>query len=479
MSNHAQNLINDLEKSQTKDEILIEVMRRYREVLDTFTPLRDLHELRVFLVDFNEASREIRSSLYYTDSCMIVLEPVPIIILNAAFILDLETAFRSFDLSESLLSSQYLRSDEDLYSLVRRIRLNGRIRPNPSAYLTRLRELERQEGIHDRGYIIETLAMIALFFICHEIGHKLGGSGSSNYSTFLKIDAKLEDKVANAVIKLCRHTDEFVKYKFGLSGFERVVDKSSEIREQERKLSKEIEVSLIDRHKKWFDDEAGADKWATELLTGYLTETDQRDSFLADQYRYVAVKGLFVTALYTWYRDLLTFGEKMGFQRAPDGKTLSIEMMNNRETYIKAASLFGEDHRFTLLRAVLAIEAIIRSGSDFFDRQDDSKTIWWSRKDADRDRSPNDTRKWWQKIFVWWSGQKSDNQEVVREWWLKESLQRYSLLSIMMDTAVKIAHLGCSTGWILEVDRIRGSEQIFMMEFEPIDKAVHRLRRVK
>jgi len=46
-----------------------------------------------------------------------------------------------------------------------------------------------------------------------------------------------------------------------------------------------------------------------------------------------------------------------------------------------------------------------------------------------------------------------------------------------MDTAVKIAYTGCSTAWMLDVDRARGTPQRFLMTFESIGSAVARLQQ--
>ncbi|MDQ3258828.1 MAG: hypothetical protein M3R15_34005, partial [Acidobacteriota bacterium] len=467
----ANQLLTELEALQTEDEVLTEVATRCHQVLVEFAPVRALSELRVFVVDFTAASEALRGSVYLTDSLKAILAP-PAIVVDAAFLLELEAAFRSFDLSESLLGSQYLRSDGDLFGLVKRIR------HDPAGYLVRLRNLGRQENKRDRTYVVETMTMVLLFFLSHELGHLLDAVSARNYATFLNPDASLEERVANAVIKLCRHADEFAKYKFDLPGAQQVVEETGEIRQRERELAEQIETLKLN-HTKWFGDEVSADKHATEMLTGYLADIARRNPYLADQYRYVAVKGLFTAALYTWYRDLLVFGEKMGMDSVPDSRTLMLRMTQQRETYIRAASLFGDIHRFTLLRAALATEAIIRSGSDFFDRQDDKKTIWWSRERADHAAVQGDTRKWWQKIFVWRPDQAGADQELLRDWWLKESLQRYCLLCILMDTAVKMAYMGCATSWMLEVDRTRHTPQLFMMEFESVGMAVNRLRRLQ
>lgn len=461
-------LIRELAELETRDEVISEVAARCREVLGGLDAVRGIPGFRLFVADFGAASEAVRSSVFRTDSCKAVLTP-PTVVVDAAFLLELETAFRSFDLSESLLDSQYLRGDQDLFGLVKRIR------SDPAAYLARLRRLARVEHERDRAYVVETLTMVALFFVSHEIGHLQDAVDERSYTTFLDPGAPLETRVANAVVKLCRHAGEFHRHGFGLPGFEPVVEDTSEIRQRERELAGEIEVLKLN-HTKWFEDETSADRRGEEILTGYLAQVARRDPLLANQYRYVAVKGLFVAALYSWYRDLLAFGEKMGMDGAPDSRSLVLRMTHERETYVRAASMFGDVHRFTLLRAVLASEAILRGWTDFFDRPEEERTIWWSKERAEQGAGRG--RKWWERIFVWRPDPEEQDREVLQEWWEKESLQRYYLLCILIDTPNKIANMGCATGWMLEIDRRRGTPQLFMMTFYPVNAAVDRLREL-
>jgi len=97
----------------------------------------------------------------------------------------------------------------------------------------------------------------------------------------------------------------------------------------------------------------------------------------------------------------------------------------------------------------------MRARSDYFDRDD--RTIWWTKPEQDGEP-------WWRR-------------PVDETWWEKEALQRYWLLAILMDTAVKIAYTGCSTAWMLDVDRARGTPQRFLMTFESIGSAVARLQQ--
>jgi hypothetical protein len=60
----------------------------------------------------------------------------------------------------------------------------------------------------------------------------------------------------------------------------------------------------------------------------------------------------------------------------------------------------------------------------------------------------------------------------------RECSQREVLLRIHVDTAVKVANLGAATGWMTEIDAARGTPQLFMMMFESIAQSVARLRRL-
>jgi hypothetical protein len=125
--------------------------------------------------------------------------------------------------------------------------------------------------------------------------------------------------------------------------------------------------------------------------------------------------------------------------------------------YIQAASLFGEHHRFTLLRGALLLEAVLKARTGFNARPEDFRTMWVDVDVATLGRDP----------------------AARREWWLAESVQRYTLLCILMDNASKLAHIGCSTGWLRHMDAKRGAPQILMISFEPINAAVQRLRQLR
>jgi hypothetical protein len=298
--------------------------------------------------------------------------------------------------------------------------------------------------------------MVALFFIGHEVGHFLHGHPTAQFATFVDPRAPLESRVEQAVVKLCRHVDEFTPTQFQLPGFQQVGDRQGSVRQVEQQLRarNEQRVALQER---FFANEADADRWANQAVIAHLAALGQADPIGADLELYVLACGVFVAALYVWYKDLDLFCRKIGIREIVDIRDLDLTMMESRERYIHAAALFGEQHRFTLLRAALALEAIIRARTDWFDRSPDRRSIWAGHTEQDRAKDPT----------------------LRREYLVAESLQRYFLLCACMDTAIKLATIGCATGWILEADRQRGTGQIFVMQFMGIDHAVNRVRQFR
>jgi hypothetical protein len=249
--------------------------------------------------------------------------------------------------------------------------------------------------------------------------------------------------------------DEFTPTQFGLPGFAMAADATSDVRRVAKEY-RELDKRRFGMQEAFFANEVQADEWANRIIIEHLETLAVDDPIEAEHSLYYLARGIFVAALYTWYRDLEVFGRKLGIEPMSDLHQLSLAMAQGRQQYIHAASLFGERHRFTLLRAALALEAILRA-----------RTKWFELPEAERSiRCEHDAR----AIAA--------DPALRREWWLAESLQRYFLLCISMDTAVKMANVGCATGWMLDADGRRGSPQILLMNFESINEAVALLRQM-
>lgn len=439
----------ELQAYTVTDAVLADVLERAWSAIAQFEAAASLDELHLVILNPKVASPALMTSHYFTTSCQ-ALRAEMLIVVNEQFLLELETAIRSFAQAESLFGIPYLKSDPQLFGLVRRIQMD------PGRYLERLRRSTQRAGADPQAeeLIRRELAMVTLFFLGHELGHLIGRHESGQFSTFVDPDAPLDDRLEEAVVKLCRHVDEFAPTQFGLPGFEQAAAAGTDVRRVAEAFRAQDETRY-QHQEAFFANEADADKWANDVVVDHLAALSKGDSTEARHSLYLLARGLFVAALYTWYRDLDLFGRKLGAGSIDDAQDLTIAMSRSREQYVHAASLFGENHRFTLLRAALALETILRAQTGWFDL-------------------PPETR----KIHVEVDDRTLAADAAARsEWWLSECLRRYFLLCICMDTAVKIAHVGCASGWIRGADRKRGSGQTLIMVFESIDQAVGRLRR--
>ena len=421
-----------------------------------------LEELEVLVLDPARASPELRQSPYFTGSCAALLVESAVVV-NVNFLAEIEAAIRAFATAGSLLAMPQLNSDPALFDLVRQIRpMPPRLArqvvsldPDPWPHLKRLRRLTTGYGAPTREGDTEEdlryeLALVVLFFLAHEVGHLLDGKDERSFGSFLNPKASLEHRVSNAVVKMTRHVDEFRNREHDLPGFDDFNNPDSEVRVSVTKMAAELgDVSA--RHEEWFADENSADEWANRLVDEYLASVAAEDSHEAARTIYLFSRGVFAAGLFSWYGDLLSFCNAIGTEGLPDARSLMFAMMQNRQNYIRAASLFGEIHRCTLLRAELAIANVIENRTDWLEHTN------WTRTTLDS------------------AGPAQDTSLAREKWWLEECVLRWCLLGAVVDTAVKLAYLGASTS-SLEQKR-GGSLPIIMMTFDSIDKAVTRLSR--
>jgi len=425
----------ELREYKTEDHLLQEMLAAVWNIVEQSEIAAEL-EFELLVGNLAQASPILQKSHYATSSCMALLNE-HLLIVDEGFLIEMETAVRSFEIAEPLEGCPYVRSDEDLF------RLTDRISADPYKSLVRMRKMTSHAPEKEQA-ISNTVTLTYLFFIGHELGHLLGGHDAANFTEFIEAGSPLEHQLANAVVKLRRHAEEFEDFGFDLPGFKPALTKGNEVEQTSAALQKQIERLHLN-HTTWFQNEVNADAIGTQIVLEHLSALGSDDA--ANTYMYRIVRGVFAVALYSWYRDLRKFCRGLGIGWLSNAQSLTLAMCENREHYIHAASLFGNVHRFTLLRAERLIEAVINARSNVFDEGQGEARLFGNK-------SPNDAFK------------------------LREAVSRYYLLCIMMDTAVKIAYLGASTAWILEADLRRGTEQVLLMNFEPVDRAMRRLKEL-
>lgn len=435
--------------AQDIDELITDVLSRVWVLLEESKTASGLRELNLGVVGIN-APKELRNSQYFTDNCKALLHE-NLIMVSEPFLLETEAVVRAFGQSGGIMGLPYLKSDDDISALV------ARISPNPKRYLKRARRQANRGTADGRSDINDTLMMVVLFFVSHEIGHLLDQKTGSSFTSFLDPKASLETCLANAVLKMCRHVEEFDAHYFGLPGFEKKGQHGLSVKKTIEKIKSRYET-IYANSTEWFNNEVTADETATSIIVEFLDTIAQRDEALASRYQYLMIRGVFAIALYSWHKDLLGFCRKIGVEHLESEAGLSNAMMIEPRYYVSAASLFGKDHRFTFLRAVLLMESLIRARSDFFDRPEKDRSIWFERGTG---------------LNV-----KPTNDESLGEWRLSESLLRYYLLCIHMDTPVKLANVCSIMGWVKQVDTKREQPQLRIIMFESIALSVDKLRKL-
>jgi hypothetical protein len=432
---------------QPADPVVQQVLEGVWQIIGASDAAGALDELHLAVINPETASEALRKSRYYTAAFQ-ARRDAALIIANERFIQELEGVVRSFRLADSLEGTPYVKGDGQLFGLVERVRRD------PRHHLKRLRRrAARHPGVEQET--VDELVMLLLFFIGHELGHLLAGHEAGQFGAFVDPAQPLEQRLEQAVVKLCRHVDEFTPTQFGLHGFEQVADQDSEVRKVAREYAARDPLGN-ERQRAFFDAESQADGWADRIVIEHLEGMAQDEPEEAERLLFLLARAVCAAALYTWYRDLAAFGAALGVP-VSSATDLTTTLMRGTQMYVRASSLFGESHRFTLLRGALSLEVILRARTDWFQRDPEIRSI----------RCPHDT------------AAIAASPQARRDWWLSQSLARYFLLCICMDTAVKIANYGAMAGWLTLKEKERGAPQLFLMQFEPINAAMERLAAMR
>lgn len=435
----------ELAPLESTDPIVQEVAKNVRAAVKDSGIEQEIPGLKVYFPDFSKSKSDATTLASYTEGCQSILPSI--IVVNARFLLDTEAAIRSFGLYDELLNVPYLRNDARMFGLVKCIREEG------NQWLYKLREFEQRKKSPQRNDVDE-LTLTILFFCAHEIGHLKDGVDGGQFVALLNPAKPFETRSATAAVKLRRHATEFEDYGFDLPGWKGAVDPQHEVFAVTEKLRLKIRKD-DEKNADWFKKEISADEAAVKFMIHYLKDqTAMR--------RWLLIRGLFGASLCAWYNDFLTFCERMSVPRMGPKPMLSFELMKNPEVYIRAASLFGDVHRCTILRSTLAIQEILNA-----DVNDGAKA---KADDTFLDRA----FALWNNLF----GEDKAEEDDSEQYWKAQSARRHLLLAIHMDTVVKLAYIGASMPWMKEKEDERGTEQVMIIQFESIDQSVNRLKRM-
>jgi len=428
---------------ESTDPVVQAVAKNVRAAVKDSGIEHEIPDLKIYFPDFSKAKAEATTLATYTKSCQSVLPSI--VVVNARFLLDTEAAIRSFGLYEDVLNTPYLRNDACMFGLIKRVREDG------NQWLYKLREFELGKKSPQRNEIDE-LSLTILFFCAHEIGHLKDGVDGGQFVALLNKAAPFENRSANAAVKVRRHATEFDSYGFDLPGWNGAIDPQHEVFAATEKLRLTVKED-DEKNADWFKKETSADNAAVKFMNEYLKDQ-------GPMRRWLLIRGLFAASLYAWYDDFLSFCEAMDVPRMGTKPMLSFELMKNPEIYIRAASLFGDVHRCTILRSTLAIQELLNADGN------DGPNVKANDNFLDR------VSTLWSNLF----GQDEAEKDESNQYWKAQSARRHLLLAIHMDTVVKLAYVGASMPWMKEKEEERGTPQLMMIEYETIDQSVNRLK---
>jgi len=399
--------------------------------------------VRLFVTDF--AALPTRLYNYRTDSCLAAHSPAgtPLIICSEAFLLESEIPIRAFESGKNLLSRE-----SELLQFIRTAK------NTPSIELQRLRSDKKLAAKSDQSaeHIGLHLRFALLFFASHELGHLASNTDFSHYKESERSTSP--DAVRSAVLRTCRQADQFNRYGFGLPGLESSINTGEEPRKVEEKYRREVSETY-DAMSMRFKAEEDADRFANDTMLKYLNSVGPPNSESALLEQHIAMETLFVMGIYRWYSSLIGFTDS-NCGPLNDSRELAICMMQDRERYVAASRVFGDVHPFIFLRTIQAMNTIARQRMHYYDGTEAERSIWPDRKKLE-----------------------TGGLTAVHEAWRSGDLQRLALLRILMDTPVKFSYTACMTGWFLELDKRRGTPQLFMMFFEPIETAEDRMKEFR
>jgi hypothetical protein len=438
---------NYFQSHQATDPILRkatdEARQRLREMVPDSAKLSG--PLDLYVTAFEDLPPTLYS--YGTNNCTASLTGLrnPSVICNSKYLQQAEIAIRAFEEAGPLL-----QREDTLLQFVRSVKVA------PQENLDRLRTDQKLAAISDQSseHIGLHLMLALLFFASHELGHLMDGVDFSAYGDIQAAahEDAFDEQVRSAVLKMCRQTDDFRQAGFDLQGFDSEgifwSKKIQNIRENFRQQVIQTDTAIT----RQFAQEDRADTFATQAILRYLSKVERADPEAAIEQQHLLFETLFVLGIFTWYRDLATFMDATcGHQFS--SAALNLCMMQDRHRYIEASAVFGDVHRFVLLRALLNMRAIIEQRRATFEPPG-GPTAPPPTLDAIK---------------------RMGKREALREVGRIGDIQRYEFLDIIMDTPIKFAFTGCATGWYMEVDKERGTPQLLVLEFDTLEDALQRL----
>jgi hypothetical protein len=424
--------VSELRDRESTDPVVASAADSARRVLSLISQPPKVASVELVVADFSGASEQLLGSLYFTPlACSFPQESL--IIINAELIKELDSTVRAFEQYPILAHTPYLAGDEQMFKLARAARSGAEAQ-----------EMRQGPAMSQRA-AVRQVELAVRFIVGHELGHILRGGEGGDFRSLPGLDTPAEQRIELAVTKLGRHVDDLGRHGFDLPLWEGMTAPSSPMRRTEQSYAERLGHEYVNQSI-WFADEEKADTWAEDLLRASLVAA-RSDPIAAHYERYLMCKALFALAIGCWYRDMLQLGEMLNWEEPLTHSALMAALFTDRENYVRLAALFGEIHRLPLLRAWHAIKRLFEAMP---------VELWVSPED---------------RALKYTGGWPPTTPRDEKAWLCSESLRRFWLLAMLMDTPIKIATVGMTMGWYREQIEAGDMRQMLFVNFEDISQA--------
>jgi hypothetical protein len=429
--------LSELRDRESQDPVVATSADATRRLLSSISEPAGVASVELVVADFDGASKELLDSPYFTP----VASSFPhqsLVVVNANMMRELTFVADAFDRYKVLADVPFLAGDDLMFQLVHAVRSITR---GEAARTSN----EGQASTMPPSTVVKQVELALRFIVGHEMGHLFAGGKGGSFGSLPGEEAPIDERIELAVTKLGRHVDDFARHGLDLPLWEDIVARSSRMRQPERTYAESLGHEYTNLSQ-WFADEEKADTWGEDLLRVSLQATAASDPLQAHFERYLMSKALFALGVGSWYRDLLELGEKLG-EGPLTSSGIQSALLADRNNYIRLAGLFGEVHRFLLLRARNAIKRLF----------EEMPAELWVGPEERRVRYAG----------AWPPQTPSED----KAWLCSESLRHFWLLAMLMDTPIKIATVGVTMGWYRERIEAGGKPQLLFLNFEDIDDA--------
>jgi hypothetical protein len=334
----------------------------------------------------------------------------PVVICNEAFLVELEAAIRIFEPGDRVMQ------EEKLVTFVRNVSNNPERALKEIRADTSLSVASNQTDNH----IADHMRVLLLFLVSHEIGHVLS---HDEVAGFTPQTAATDERIEFAKANMCRHADEFNRNGFFLFGGSPDKQTWSDLMtKDDPELAARLR-SLYSATSRAWDSEVQADRFAARTAQTYLETIDKANARLGAQEQQLFFETLFVASVYNWYRDLTAFADDACGGPFKNARAFQDCLTEDRRRYLQASRLFGETHRFMMVRSLQTLEGLLKG----------RRTSFWMAaplRDGLNEQQADEAR---------------------RSLGLLAARYRFELLTNLQDTPLKLSMAGCEEGFVTKL----------------------------